>query len=211
MELRIKLKDKAYFFGELGLFNTRSFWAAGRRFNKFNNLLTYGVGLDYNFLALGKSNFYFVSSYYNTLSSAGELYFTDVNYLYERANVKLIYGYAPNILLIGISYEKLFNGYRDSLGFNVEKSLVKNSYLDSYISYEYSHDIKTRDDYFFVYDNIIYRILSMDNLFDTKHSLHYKIKISFPDSQDILLSVGRIWSSLYGEYYSYEIGFGFGY
>jgi hypothetical protein len=199
---------KIYFFTKINNFNTRSF-AMDELYVESSKNYGYEVGFGYNLLTLDKNNFYIIPSYYKTISYREELHFTSIDDIYNKVNMKLTYTYDNNVFSMDIIYKKFFNSHKDALEFNIEKILRKTNYFSNYIGYTYNKDIRTTNEYYYIYNNIKYNLLQMDNLLDRRQTYYFKMKINFSDSFNTVCNISYIISDIHGKYYSYRFNFEF--
>jgi hypothetical protein len=196
--------DRLQFFNKINIFYTRPFTIGGQEFDEARNF-GYELGIDYKFFTFNKSNFYISPSYYKAFSYKNELLLIGVDDIYKRINIKVEYNYAIDYFSAIASYGKLFDSYKNYLEFDVKKSLIKNKYLANYIGYTHRHDIKTANEYSYVYNNIIYRIRDIDKLLNNEYIFYYEMKIRFSKFLGTSLRAGRTHSNIYGNYYSWAV------
>jgi hypothetical protein len=173
------------------------------------NNTAYEVGAGYSFPNFGKNKISISASYYDTISYEKGLIMRGSGDIYTKASLGLDYGYDVDFFNAGIIYEKLFDSYKSSFGFNIEKSVLRGKYLSSYAGYNLKWESKTTDVYGYSFNNMKYRMKKeLDSWLVHEHKFYYKISMNISNISNLSLVMERVLGDSSEDYYSWGVGFG---
>ncbi|MDR2760938.1 MAG: hypothetical protein LBB09_03785 [Rickettsiales bacterium] len=202
--------QKFSFFAGLKLFRTKSFFPAVGEKIRENDNSAGELGVNYNFLTIGRNRFNLSLSHYFTIDYEKSLHFLYLDEIYDRTNIGVGHNFNDDFSVSAL-YQKFVNSYKNSIIFDIEKALVKNKYFRTYIGYEHQRDIKTSDSYSFEYEGIRYVLpKGLKNYLDEKNVIFLRTSVAFLNL-DAVARAGFSDSKIYGRYFSFGLDLGCGF